>query len=279
MENTPTNLPSSDMLRIGVFALDIAWANPQANIDAVRRCLEQSGAEMDLLVLPELFTTAFSQDVDVLRELAEDDRGTTMTAMAALAHDHDTAIAGSYLAREGDAFYNRGFIALPDGRTSFYNKRHLFGLSAESRLFTGGSELPTIVEYKGWRLSMIVCYDLRFPVWCRRADGGCLYDVLVVPANWPVSRRYAWEHLLIARAIENQAVVVGADRSGHDDYGDYDGMTHVYDSTGHEVEAKTTGQLSIASVERSKLVELRRRWPVADDADTFNVDCGCDGAF
>lgn len=262
---------NKEQLSIGVLALDIVWANPRANLDIVRDYVMKYGDGLDVLVLPELFTTAFAQDIEVLKELAEDDEGTTISCLKQLAHDYEIAIGGSYLAAINGNYYNRGFIILPDGRATFYNKRHLFGLSAESRLFTAGEELPGVLDYLGWRIALIVCYDLRFPVWCRRSEGNCQYDVLLVAANWPVSRTYAWEHLMIARAIENQAVVVGADRSGHDDFGDYDSMTHVYDCTGHEVECKSHDLLSVAVLSHDKIVDMRRRWPVANDADSFCI--------
>lgn len=271
MENIPTNSlqPTSDHLSIGILAMDIVWADPGANMSVVRQYLDKYGQRLDVLVLPELFSTAFPMDIDVLRNIAEDDDGKTVAELKRLAALHDTAIAGSYLAFRNGGFYNRGFMVLPDGGLTFYNKRHLFGLSAESRMFEPGTELPAVVEYKGWRIAMIVCYDLRFPVWCRRSPDSCPYDVLLVPANWPVSRKYAWEHLLIARAIENQAIVVGADRAGHDDFGDYDDMTLVYDTTGHPVVTEQNGLLSIATVSYTALTEMRRRWPVAKDADSF----------
>lgn len=261
---------NKENLSVGVLALDIVAADPVANMAAVKDCLARHGGQIDLLVLPELFTTAFSRDIEALRAVAEDDGGATVAGLKMLAREHDTAIAGSYLALIGGEYFNRGFIILPTGETKFYNKRHLFGLSAESRLFSAGEERPCVIEYCGWRIGLAVCYDLRFPVWCRHA-ADCPYDMLLVVANWPVARRYAWEHLLIARAIENQAVVVGADRSGSDDFGEHDSMTRVYDCTGHEVECREYGLLSIATLSHDSLAEHRRRWPFAKDADSFTV--------
>ncbi len=275
MENIPTSLQprtSDNKLTIGVLALDIVWADKETNMNRVREYIGRYGCEIDLLVLPELFTTAFAQDIDVLPNIAENDNGPTINELRRLSKEYDMAIGGSYLAMTGKQFYNRGFILLPDGGDAFYNKRHLFGLSAESRLFTAGTELPAVVSFKGWRLALIVCYDLRFPVWCRRSDGNCQYDLLMVAANWPLSRSYAWEHLLIARAIENQAVVVGADRSGRDDFGEYDGMTRVYDCTGHEVDmVACDNMLTISKVSYDHLADMRRRWPMANDADRFCI--------
>lgn len=263
---------NDSILTVGVLALDIAWADKETNLKVVREYVCRYGREIDLLVLPELFTTAFAQDIDVLPGLAEDDNGVTISELRELSRDYDVAIGGSYLASLNGHFYNRGFIILPDGNDVFYNKRHLFGLSAESRMFAAGTDLPAVATFKGWRLALIVCYDLRFPVWCRRNDHNCQYDMLMVVANWPISRRYAWKHLLIARSIENQAVVVGADRSGRDDFGEYDEMTYVYDGTGHEVEMDAKdGMLTISRVSLNQLSEMRRRWPMANDADSFCV--------
>ncbi|MDE6450443.1 MAG: nitrilase family protein [Muribaculaceae bacterium] len=263
---------NDSILTVGVLALDIAWADKETNLKVVREYVCRYGREIDLLVLPELFTTAFAQDINVLPGLAEDDNGITISELRELSREYDVAIGGSYLAKLNDNYYNRGFIILPDGNGAFYNKRHLFGLSAESRMFTPGTDLPAVVTFKGWRLALIVCYDLRFPVWCRRNDCNCQYDLLMVVANWPISRRYAWKHLLIARAIENQAVVVGADRSGRDDFGEYDGMTYVYDCTGHEVDMDVKdNMLTVSRVSLDQLSEMRRRWPMANDADRFRV--------
>jgi len=262
---------SDNYLSVGVLAIDIERANPKANMRMVRDYVSRYGNELDVLVLPELFTTAFARDIEELRYVAEDDNGPTVSELKTISAQYDIAIGGSYLAKIGDAYYNRGFIILPDGNEMFYNKRHLFGLSAESQLFTSGIELPGIVEYKGWRITLVVCYDLRFPVWCRRRENHFNYDVLLVVANWPVSRAYAWKHLLMARAIENQAVVIGADRSGHDDFGSYGDMTHIYDCAGQEADYVCHSQLVIAKLSHNNLLEMRRHWPFAGDADSFRI--------
>lgn len=270
--NTPISLlpkMPNENIKIGVLPLNIKWADKEYNLKAAHNAI-RSCDDVNVVVLPELFTTGFSPDIDVLNEVTEGNDGITITSLKELSTQRDILISGSFLAKDGAGnLYNRGFMITPGDNVVFYDKHHLFGPSAESRLFKAGTGVLPVVDFKGWKLSMMVCYDLRFPVWCRRGDCNCQYDIMLVPANWPISRSYAWEHLLIARAIENQAIVVGADRSGQDDYGDYEGLTRFYDATGHPVDYRQDGALQVAEFSYTALTDFRRRWPVANDADVF----------
>ena len=194
-----------------------------------------------------------------------------MSELRNLAHRHSIAIAGSYLAKMEGQNFNRGFFINPNGKTLYYNKKHLFGLSNESKLLAAGNDSPLLVEYHGWKIAIVVCYDLRFPVWCRYGNGGACYDMLVVVANWPCSRQYAWEHLLIARAIENQAIVVGANRSGSDEFGIYDNMSRVYDELGSKINGTDRELVKIVELNIGDHKEKRSRWPILNDADQFSV--------
>lgn len=275
MKTETLTVIEDNLLDVGILPLDIRLADKEPNLRRVAYTLEHNTEKIDLLVLPELFSTGFMADADMISQLAEDDDGATITRLIDLARKYDVAIAGSYLSRQQQGYYNRGFIIKSDGDVTFYNKRHLFGISAESRLLQAGREFPKIVDIKGWAVALIVCYDLRFPVWCRRTEcNDTPYDLLLVPANWPVTREYAWSHLLIARAIENQAVVIGADRSGDDEFGNYDNLTRVYDCSGFPVELyHNTGSngLLTARLSLKQVREQRRRWPVAKDAECFTV--------
>lgn len=254
-----------------VLPLDIVWADPEANILKVKDSLERMPRGVDLVVLPELFSTGYIKDSGLLSNLPETNNGPTLSEIRKLAQKHNCAIAGSFLARTAHKVYNRAFFIEPNGEETFYDKRHLFTLSHENECYSPGMSLKPVVRFRGWDISMIVCYDLRFPVWCRQSEKK--YDLLIVPANWGNKRRYAWEHLLIARAIENQAYVIGANRGGEDDYGEYDGSTFIYNFSGMPLGEPLAGVPGaiIATLDKEALEERREAFPVADSADRFEI--------
>lgn len=257
-------------LRVAALPLVIEWADKDANIAAVEKALEKLPAGTDVIVLPELFSTGYSDDPDVLAALAERNTGATVDKIKEWAARTGAAIAGSYLASTHPKIYNRGFFIEPSGEETFYDKRHLFSLSKEAQLFAPGDERPRIVRFRGWNISLIVCYDLRFPVWCRCRLGE--YDLLLVTANWPKARGYAWEHLLIARAIENQCCVVGANRGGSDVYGDYAGLTYIFDGRGMAVGVQPPDcPFIVADLDGERQESYRRNFPVLNDADDFLI--------
>ena len=258
----------TDNLRVAALPLAIKPADREANLAAVESAMELLPRGTDVLVLPELFSTGYTDDSQLMHDLAERNTGSTIDRLKLLAERHSVAIAGSYLASTPPHIYNRAFFIEPGGEETFYDKRHLFSMSSEANVFHPGVSHPPVVRFRGWNISMIVCYDLRFPVWCRCRRNS--YDMLLVVANWPQARGYAFEHLLIARAIENQCVVVGADRGGSDIFGDYDGLTQIYDSRGLPV-GRTSGPFIVADLSRSKQDEFRRRFPVCNDADDFTM--------
>lgn len=264
--------PAVPDLRIGMLPLDIAFADPGANLDKVGQCLKQHAGEVDLLLLPELFSTAFGRDLDVLRRVADEYSGSTVDMLMALSEKYGVAIAGSFLASEAGRYYNRGFLIVPgDDTPRFYDKHHLFSISAEGVLFTAGEKPIQVIEYMGWNVGLAVCYDLRFPAWCRFSFDCKPYDVLMIAANWPSSRLYPWEHLLIARAIENQAYVVACDRSGNDDFGNYDHMSRAYDYTGIPIDTRMCGSIQMVTLQYDPLNDWRHRWPFVFDADSIIV--------
>lgn len=256
----------TDHLRIAALPLDIKWADKEANLAAVEQAMKSLPRGTDIVVLPELFSTGFTDDEELLRELAETNTGKTIERLKSLAAQYSVAFAGSFAARTAPHVYNRGFFIEPSGEETFYDKRHLFSLSSEIKVFEKGRDPLKIVRFRGWNIALIVCYDLRFPVWCRTRRNH--YDLLVVVANWPQARAYAFEHLLIARAIENQCCVVGANRSGKDFYGIYDDMTMIYDCRGTSV-SRPCGPFIIADLSKKKQEEYRQSFPVSNDADDF----------
>lgn len=261
---------SASDIRIAAVPLDIALCERDSNLDAVEHILSQLPSGIDVAVLPELFSTGYTADYDTLHEIAEPVSGITLNRVRSWARKYNMAIAGSFLCRDNDIITNRAFFIEPGGEEVFYDKRHLFCISSESKMLAGGRERCPIIRFRGWNFSMIVCYDLRFPVWSRNVGG--LYEVLLVPANWPESRGYAWEHLLIARAIENQAYVIGANRSGSDQFGEYDNLSFCFDPMGKPIgePVNATGCI-IAGLDHERLLELRRKLPVGNDAEDFNI--------
>lgn len=257
-------------LHVAVVPLDITWADVDENLYATERILRTLDKKIDLVVLPELFTTGFISSVDLLGKYAQKSENShALNRIREWSSRFNFAIAGTMLMEENGSFYNRCFFVEPSGETTFYDKKHLFNLSSEARDFTPGEAQIPVVRYRGWNIAMAVCYEVRFPAWLRNNDEK--YDLLVVPANWPVKRGYAWQHLLIARAIENQTYVVGANRSGTDDGGEYNGLSYIFNYIGkpiHQLANDGAGVLT-AEFNREKLLNYRQNFPVSKDADKF----------
>jgi len=254
------------MLNVAAIPVDIVAADKDANIAAVAEAVQSMAQRPDVIVLPELFATSFIPDKGISETLAEGNDGKIIMAMSHLARMHDAAVIGTFLAAgtEGRIF-NRAFFVDPDGVNTFYDKRHVFSIGMESEVVSPGTSRIPVVKFRGWGIAMAVCYDLRFPCWLRNSM--LEYDVLVIPANWPSSRAYAWNHLLIARAIENQAYVVGANRSGSDRFGDYSGCTSIYDYLGRSIGHSSGAGIVTADFDRDGLEKFRAGFPVWRDAD------------
>lgn len=261
----------NDTITIAVIPLDIAQADKEANLRNVVTLMQSVDPATDVVVLPELFSTGFIADPQEMRDMSETNTGNTIDTMRRLAARHNMAICGSFLAKTGSSYYNRAFFIEPSGDETFFDKRHLFALSRESVMLSPGRDKSPLIRFRGWTFSIVVCYDIRFPVWCRNT--GMAYDVMLVPANWPQSRRFAWEHLLIGRAIENQAYYIGADRSGNDAYGCYDDMTVTVDFYGRNagVRDESTG-ITYVTADRHTLEKARKSMPTMLDADIFTID-------
>ncbi len=258
-------------LKVASISLNIVQGNRDANLETVEQIIASLPEDFDIVVLPEFFSTGFTADSDELARLGETGTGETMQRIAEMACKYNMAIAGTFVAKIAHAYYNRAFFMEPSGEENFYDKRHLFSLSPEAKAFHAGEKPMPIIRFRGWNIALMVCYDLRFPVWSRNRDNA--YDVLIVPANWPDVRGYAWEHLLIARAIENQAYVVGANRSGSDNYGNYDNQTFLLDYLGKPIgENYLDGQLSAAEFSAEKIIKFRKSFPVSADADNFTLE-------
>lgn len=258
----------TDRLRVAALPLDIKIGEKEVNIAAIEKAFAKLPESTDIVVLPELFSTGYIDNAELMNSLAEKNTDATIDRLKVLSERYSTAIAGSFLAYTAPHIYNRSFFIEPGGEETFYDKRHLFSVSNEGKIFTQGRDPLRIVRFRGWNIALIVCYDLRFPVWCRSQHNS--YDMLIVVANWPQARAYAFEHLLIARAIENQCAVVGANRSGEDEFGVYNDLTRIYDHLGKPV-GQECGAFVAADLYRSKQDEFRRKFPAANDADSFTI--------
>lgn len=257
-------------LKVALIPLDTAEADVKANLNAVSRRLASLDSDTGLVVLPEMFSTGFVTDPDTLARIAETDCGTTMMTLRQWAKDRSIHIWGTFIAADNDRYFNRGFMVSPEGETTFYNKRHLFRYGGESELFTPGCKPAPIVSVNSWNFKMSICYDLRFPTWNRSVANN--YDVLVVPANWPHKRYFAWKHLLIARAIENQAYVLGCNREGTDLYGKYErGESLILDNWGTDVAERRDDGTVYATLDATRFNEARRKFEPWRDADGFEL--------
>jgi predicted amidohydrolase len=227
----------------------------------------------DLIVLPEMFNTAFSMNAAVC---AENTDGFTTEWLKEKAKEKNCAVCGSILTRENNQYFNRLIWMMPDGKYSYYDKKHLFRFAGEHEVFSQGKGKIT-TKLKDWNFRPLVCYDLRFPIWCRNAynNGEFDYDVLIFVANWPEKRREAWMSLLVARAIENQSYVIGVNRIGSDGKGN----SHAGDSMIIDPKGKVIMQIpsqkeatEIVTLSHSEQQSYREHFRVALDWDRFVIE-------
>lgn len=254
-------------LKITLIQSDIFWEDRDSNLEMFSRKLDLIDGETDLVVLPEMFTTGFSMNTS---ELSEGMEGPSVDWMRKEANSRDLVLTGSLIIRDGEGVYNRLFWVRPEGTFDTYDKKHLFRMADEHRFYTPGGTRLT-VELKGWRICPLVCYDLRFPVWSRNRDD---YDCLLYVANWPEARRSVWKTLLRARAMENQAYVIGVNRIGRDGLErNYSGDSCVIDPRG-EISSRTephTESVETVLLSWNDLEEYREEFQVSKDADAFRI--------
>jgi omega-amidase len=262
-------------LRVTLVQLDTRWHDPERNRAHVDALLAGHAGQTDLVVLPETFTTGFS---NAAVATAESPDGPTAAWMRELARGHGAAVTGSIQCRAEGGVFNRLLFATPDGAIAQYDKRHLFRMGREHEHYASGRQ-RIVVEHRGWRICPLVCYDLRFPVFSRnRADpargGEPEYDLLLYVANWPAPRHEAWRTLLRARAIENLCCTIGVNRAGIDGNGiPHLGGSAVIDSSGRAlVECSAQERVEDAVISLAAMREHRRRFPAHMDADGFTLD-------
>jgi predicted amidohydrolase len=258
-----------DLLRISLVQFDVCWENPVANRLKLDNLLSPLTGQTDLILLPEMFTTGFTMNA---KELAEPMNGDSIDWMKSQAKKTGAALAGSLIIVENDFYYNRFLFVEPSGEIASYDKKHLFSMGGEDRYFNHGGK-RVIVDYCGWRIALFICYDLRFPVWCRSIKDA---DLILFTANWPDARKHVWQILTKARAIENQLYVAGINRTGIDGAGVYySGESMVIDPKG-EIVCKPEGESDVVAttgVSMEELKRFRKKFPVSVDDDYFEI-CG-----
>ena len=262
----------ADNLNLCLFPMEIFWEDKEKNLQTLENIFPSIHPETDLVVLPETFSTGFPSDKekDYVRDFAERNTGKTVDLLKELAKKYNVAIAGSFIADTGGSLYNRGFFIEPSGDEYFADKRHLFAPGGENKVFSQGSQRMK-VRFRGWNISMIICYDLRFPVWCRNV--GNEYDLLIAIANWPEVRVKVWDTLLVARAMENLSYVCGVNCCGVDKGGhNYNGSSMVIDPTGKNITVNIGDErLLYASLSKTKLDNFRAKFAAWKDADRFEI--------
>lgn len=253
-------------MKVAIIQSDIVWENPAANRQILQEKINSIREEVDLIVLPEMFSTGFTMNPS---SVAEKMTGTTVNWLVDLAKSKQVAITGSVIIEEANKYYNRMLFVYPTGEIKHYDKRHLFSLAKEEAFFTAGTE-KVIVTYKDWKICLQICYDLRFPVFARNVEN---YDLLIYIASWPKPRVNAWDILLKARAVENLCYTIGVNRVGVDGSQlEYVGHSQAIDYLGNSIiEPFENDTVSIFSLERAAMLETRSKLNFLNDKDEFVI--------
>ena len=256
-----------DILNIVLIQANLEWENSQGNINYFDKKIDAVSSNVDVVVLPEMFSTGFSMKPEKLAETME---GISISWMKEKAIKKQVAIVGSLIIKENESYYNRLIFAHSNGNIETYDKRHLFTYGGEEKVYESGVD-RLIVHYKGWKICPMICYDLRFPVWSRNSDD---YDVLIFIANWPRPRISAWDTLLKARAIENMSYTIGVNRVGVDGNNlEYIGHSQAIDMLGNElinIDSENEAVFEV-SLDKRKLIETRNRFGFLNDTDAFSI--------
>lgn len=258
-------------LTISTVQTALHWEDKSANLAMLSEKIQGIREHTEIVVLPEMFSTGFSMEP---ARLAETMDGETMQWMKDLARSKRIILTGSLIIEEGGQYFNRLVWVLPNGQLGTYDKRHLFAYAGEDLCYSAGQK-RLVASVKGWRILLLVCYDLRFPVWARQSSAGegPEYDLIINVANWPERRSHAWRTLLAARAIENQSFVVGVNRIGADGKGImHSGDTLVLDPLGQPLyHAADREEIHTITLDKNSLEETRQNLPFLKDADGFAI--------
>lgn len=253
-------------MKIALIQAPLTWENPQANRKYFEEKINAVQQEIDLIVLPEMFTTGFTMNP---KDVAESMEGETISKLKDWARNKNVAITGSLIIAEKENYYNRLVFVFPSGEIQYYDKRHLFSLAGEEKVYTPGKS-RLIVNFKGWKICPLVCYDLRFPVFSRNTED---YDLLLYVANWPKPRTNAWDILLKARSVENMCYTIGVNRIGFDESGhEYIGHSQAIDFLGNMVSnAEAFEGVFIADLDKNTMLEARQKFGFLNDRDSFEI--------
>src|SRR5680860_262148 len=261
-------MTTSNTLNIAAIQTQLYWEDRESNLNHLQKMMKNLEDEtLDLVILPEMFTSGFTMNA---AKCAEKEEGVTLDWMRKQAVLLESAITGSIIIEEDNQYYNRLYFVWPDGKYASYDKRHTFSYAGEDQVFSRGHK-RLIVDYKGWKICPLICYDLRFPVWSRNTVD---YDLLIYVANWPETRIHAWDILLQARAIENMSYCIGVNRTGSDgNKYQYNGHSAIYDCLGkplfkNDREAEFT---QVVSLEKSHVSETREKLKFLQDRDSFSL--------
>lgn len=262
-------------LKVTIIQANLHWENIDANLKMFSEKISSIKEESDLIVLPEMFSTGFTMNNKILAETMQ---GQTVAWMKQMAKEKKCVVTGSVIIEEKKKYYNRLIWMMPNGKFKIYDKRHLFRYAGEENYYTEGKK-KLIVELKGWKISPLICYDLRFPVWSRNkiTKSESDYDVLIFVANWPERRNHPWKTLLMARAMENQCYVVGVNRVGNDGNTIYhSGDSAAINFKGEIISKTQPHEESVETVTFSKkdLDDWRKHFPAWMDADKFKLVIG-----
>ncbi|WP_026475683.1 amidohydrolase [Alkaliflexus imshenetskii] len=255
----------TDTLNISLVQFDINWEGTTSNIRKVEQMLDGL-VDPDVVVLPEMFATGFSMKPESISVSMQHE---VVGWMKRMADKMNCLMVGSLAVKENGLFYNRMLAIYPDGEIKHYNKRHLFRMAGEQKVYSQGDK-RVVIEFKGWRMALFICYDLRFPVWSRNRND---YDLALYVANWPAARTDVWTTLLKARAIENQCYVAGVNRVGLDNLGNYSGDSMIIDFKGRLINTLGDGDEGVitAQLEKTQLNAFHNDFPAWMDADSFEI--------
>lgn len=254
-------------LRVALVQSDLVWENPKQNRANFDRKIISVSEPIDLIILPEMFTSGFTMNA---QNVAEPMSGETISWMKALSKEKKAAITGSLIIKENNRYYNRLVFVHPNGEINYYDKRHTFTLAGEHKVYTAG-KTNNIIAYKGWNIKPLVCYDLRFPVWARNVEE---YDLLFYVANWPKVRIKAWDTLLQARAIENMSYCIGVNRVGLDGNAhEYSGHSAAYDVLGKRIDTIpfNSEAIEIITLDKTHIETNRNKLGFLKDRDIFTL--------
>ncbi|WP_343585127.1 amidohydrolase [Flavobacterium sp.] len=253
-------------MKIALIQTDLFWQNASKNRENFDSKINEIQSEVNLIVLPEMFSTGFTMNAS---EVAETMQGDTIEWMKLKAKQKNAAVAGSVVITENEKYYNRMIFVFPSGEFQYYDKRHSFSLAGEDKVYTCGNQ-KVIVDYLDWKICLQICYDLRFPVFARNVEN---YDLILYVANWPKVRTNAWDALLKARAIENLSYVVGVNRIGND--------AHNYEHTGHSqaidflgnyvLEPQEKNGVFVIELDKNTMYETRKKLDFLSDKDQFEI--------